>query len=183
MAYDFKDLNQKLEETKEWLKGEFSTIRTGQASVSILDKVQAEAYGVPTPINQLANINIEDPKTLRITPYDLSQVKEIESAITKAELGVSISVDDAGLRISFPEMTTERREEVAKQVDKKLEEARIRMRQARDFYRDEIASDEKNRNISEDEKYRYQEELQKICDAASKEMEEMSAAKKTQILS
>ena len=110
MTYDFSSFKQKTEETKSWLSSEFSTLRTGRATPAILDSVQVESYGAKMPIRQVASITAEDAKTLRVSPWDQSQVKAIEKAITDANLGLSVVVDEKGVRAIFPELTTERRE-------------------------------------------------------------------------
>ena len=109
MAYDFKKLKENIKGVEEWLKKEYSGLRTGIASPSILDGVVVEVYGSRMPINQLANIGIEDARVIRITPWDKSQAKAIEKAITLANLNVSVGIDDKGVRIFFPELTGERR--------------------------------------------------------------------------
>src|SRR5574344_1036506 len=109
MAYDFKKLKENIKSAEEWLRREYSTLRTGVASPAILDDVFVEAYGSRMPLNQVANIGIEDTRVIRITPWDKSQSKAIEKAITVANLGVSVGSDDKGVRIFFPELTTDRR--------------------------------------------------------------------------
>ena len=108
MAYNFSLFDQSVRSTEEWLAHELSSIRTGRATPSILDGVSAEAYGSKMIIKEIASINIEDPKTIRVSPWDASLIKSIENAIRDSGLGLSVSPDDKGLRVIFPELTTER---------------------------------------------------------------------------
>ncbi len=182
MAYNFSPLKQKIVETEEWLKKEFSQIRTGRATPIILDAVSVESYGSYMAINQLASITIEDPKTIRVVPWDTTQVKSIEQAIVKSDLGLSVSVDDKGLRVIFPELTADRRQSLNKVAKQKLEEARISLRKEREETREDIQTKEKASEIAEDEKFRYFDELQKYIDEANKKLDEMAIKKEKEIL-
>jgi ribosome recycling factor len=183
MMYQFNELKQNLNKVKEWFSGELAGIRTGRATVSLLDSVKVEAYGAQSPLNQVAGVAIEDARTIRINPYDVSQVKDIEKAITDADLGVSISTDEKGLRVIFPELTSERRELLVKQVGKKLEEARISVRKEREGVWDDIQEKEKSGDMTEDEKFKSKEEMEKIITDFQKELEELSNTKENEIKS
>ncbi|HMO78783.1 MAG TPA: ribosome recycling factor [Candidatus Paceibacterota bacterium] len=183
MTYDFKQFKNQMSEVENWLKKELATIRTGRASSALLDNVKVNFYGSLTPINQTASIISEDPKTLRIQPYDLSQSKNIEKSITEANLGVSVIVNDAGIRVIFPELTSERREILIKQASKKLEEARISVRKHRDETWNDIQAKEKAKQISEDDKFRAKEDMQKIVDESQKKLEDLVKAKELEIKS
>jgi ribosome recycling factor len=128
MAYTFTELQNKLNEIEAWLKKELSSIRTGRATVTILDTVIVEVYGAKSPLNQNANITIEDPKTIRVAPWDKSLITEIEKGIALADLGVSTAVDDEGMRIIFPDLTTETREKLVKKAKNKIEESKVSIR-------------------------------------------------------
>lgn len=182
MTYDFSQFKSKIEEIKDWLKKELKNIQTGRATPSILDSVKAENYGVLTPINQMASIGVEDPKTLRITPFDPSTLKEIERAITNADLGLTVVVDETGIRVVFPELTTERREELVKLAKQKLESAKITLKQARDEVWSDIQEKEKNGEMTEDEKYAAKEEMEKINKEAAEELEEIFKEKEKDIM-
>src|SRR3989344_7780443 len=108
MAYDLSSLKNKIKETDQWLIGELSGVRTGRATPTLLDAVRPEAYGVRTALRELGSVSVEDARTLRIIPWDKTLTKAIEKGITDADLGVGVSTDDQGLRISFPELTSER---------------------------------------------------------------------------
>ena len=162
MAYDFSNLKLKTEETKSWLEKEFSTIRTGRATPTILDSISVESYGAKTPLKQVASITIEDARTLRVSPWDTSQVQAIEKAIAEANLGLSVVVDDKGLRAIFPELTAERRTTLLKIAKEKTEQAKITLRGERDSVWNEIQEKQKEGTLSEDEKFKLKDDMQKI---------------------
>jgi ribosome recycling factor len=182
MTHDFSALKVKIQETKDWLSNEYLGIRTGRATPTLLDSIRVESYGSKMPINQLASVNIEDARTLRISPWDASQVQAIEQAIAKADLGVSASVDEKGLRVSFPELTAERRGMLQKIVKDKLEHARISMRGARDEAWSDIQKNEKDKEISEDEKFRYKDEMQKLINEGNTALDDIAKRKEEEIL-
>jgi len=179
--YDFKPIKEKTKGIEDWLKKEYMTLRTGIASPSILDTVQLEVYGTRMPINQIANIGVEDARVIRITPYDKSQSKDIEKAITLANLGVSVSVDDKGVRIFFPELTGERRTGLTKTAKAKLEDARINLRGLRDDTLKDIEKKEKEGGMGEDDKFRYKNEVQKIIDECGRNLESLLLKKEKEI--
>lgn len=179
--YDFKALKEKAKGVEEWLKKEYMTLRTGIASPAILDGVQVEAYGSRMHINQVATIGIEDARVIRITPYDKTQSKEIEKAITLANLGVSASVDDKGVKLFFPELTTDRRALLMKTAKGKLEDAKISLRKIRDEISKDIDNKEKESVIGEDDKFRFKKEMQKIIDEANKNLETLFEKKDKEI--
>lgn len=181
MAYDFKPFDKRIAEITEHLQKELATVRTGRASIAILDGVQIESYGAMMPLNQVANISIEDPRVLRIAPWDISQAKEIEKAITDANLGVSTGADDKGVRVFFPEPTGERRVQLAKLAKEKVEEIRTELRQAREEVWSDIQAQEKEGLLSEDEKFRHKDEMQKRVDAANESFEAALERKQKEI--
>ncbi len=182
MASDFKNFKERGEKIAEWLQREFLTIQTGRASSAFLDKVAVESYGTLMPVNQVASINVEDARTLRIMPWDASLLRAIEKAIMSANLGVSVSVDDKGIRIFFPEPTAERRVGLVKLIKEKHEEARVSLRTLREEFRSDIALREKEGTIGEDEKFRQNEELQKLTDEANRKLDEMAEKKEGDIM-
>lgn len=183
MAYNFAKLKEKTKSLQEWLGKEFGGIRTSRANPNILDAVLVEVYGSKMPVKQLASITNEDPRTMRIVPYDLTQAKAIEKAITLANLGLSVGADDKGVRVSFPDLTSERRAGLIKLAKEKLEQAKISLRKHRDEEIDEIQKMEKAKTISEDEKFRLKTELQKIIDGESKILDDNFAKKEKEISS
>ncbi|TSC62466.1 MAG: ribosome recycling factor [Parcubacteria group bacterium Gr01-1014_48] len=183
MAYDFAQFKKSVKGVEEWLQKEFSTIRTSRASPSLLDGVFVDAYGTKMPIMQVASMASEDARTLRVAPWDMTQVKAIEKAITVANLGVSVSVDDHGIRVHFPELTGERRAMLAKLAKERLEQARITLRQERDKVWNDIQDKEHAGSIPEDVKFQAKDALQKIMDETNKRLEEMTEKKEKEILS
>jgi len=183
MQYDFSKLKKQLADTETWLQKELSSIRTNRANPSILDGIHVEAYGSDMAINQVASMTNEDPRTIRITPWDHGLVKAIEKSITIANLGVSVSVDDKGIRVMFPELTSERRKEIVKTAKEKFEIARIQVRKHRDEINANIDTEEKGGGMSEDDKFRFKEEAQKQIDASTKKLEDLMQKKEKEILS
>ncbi|MEK7585427.1 MAG: ribosome recycling factor [Patescibacteria group bacterium] len=182
MAYDFNQLKKQAKEVEEWLRRECQGIRTGRATPYLLDGVMVSAYGSHVPLKQVAAITVEDARSIRLNPWDKSQVKDIESALTAANLGVSVVADESGLRIIFPELTAEVRQKLTKVVKAKLEEARVSLRQARDKVWSEIQVGEREGKISEDAKFRLKDELQKLIDQTNEELDIVAAKKETEIL-
>jgi ribosome recycling factor len=181
MAYDFKKLKENIKGASDWLVKEYSGLRTGIASPTILDAVHVEVYGSRMPINQVANIGIEDARVIRITPWDKSQSKAIEKAITVANLGVSVGIDDKGVRIFFPELTGDRRALLIKTAKEKLESAKVNVRNFRDHTSKEIEELEKKGGMGEDDKFRYKKEMQKIVDDGNAALEAMFIKKEKEI--
>ncbi len=181
MAYDFKPFEKRIGEIIDKLGKELGGVRTGRAAPAILDVVQIESYGTRMPINQVANVSVADARTLYIAPYDQSQIKEIEKAITLANLGLSVGSDEKGVRVSFPELTSDRRVQLVKLAKEKVEEIRASLRQARDEVWSDIQKKEKDGEVSEDEKFRYKDEMQKRVDDTNKKIEEALERKEKEI--
>lgn len=181
MAYNFQPFRSASEAVLTWLQKEFSVLRTGRSTPTILDAVSVNAYGSKMQINQMATITVEDAKTLRITPWDKTVTRDIDSAIRESNLGLSVAVDDQGLRISFPELTADRRAGLIKVSKQKLEEARITLRSEREKVLKDLEKQEKENQISKDEKQRYRDELQKLVDETNKKFDDMAAKKEKEI--
>ena len=164
-----------------WLEREFASIRTGRATPALLDLVHVESYGTKVPLRQIGSVMNEDPKTLRISVWDQSQVKSVEKGIMEADLGVSVVPDAGGVRVIFPELTSERREQLLKIAKAKLEEARVSLRGARDEAVKEIDSLEKSGKISEDERFKAKESLQKQVHALNTALTESYELKEKEI--
>jgi ribosome recycling factor len=178
MAYDFSKFKAKVKETEEWLKKELSNVRTGRASAAILDSIKIESYGSMVPITQVGNIGTDDARSLRIVPWDMSQVKEIEKAITVANLGVGIVTDDKGIRVIFPELTGERRIQITKIAKDKVEEARKTLR----MHRDDVMKDMQARELPKDDMFRAKNDAQKLVDEGNKALDALLAKKEQEIL-
>lgn len=181
--YNFNQYKKRIEEIQEWLSTELANIHTGRATPAVLDRLSVEAYGARVSVKEVAGINIEDARTLRITPWDASQIKAIEKAIISSDLGLSVSVDDKGLRASFPQLSAERRETLAKVVKSRLEDARVTLRKEREEAWQDIQKQEKDKKISEDDKFRLKDEMQKITDEANKNLEDVADKKEKEVLS
>lgn len=181
MAYNFSKLQQKIKETQDWLTREFAGIRTGRASTAFLDGVKVESYGTEMPVNSLANISTEDAKTIRISPWDSSQTQAIERAITASNLGVSVAVDDKGVRVIFPELTGERRQQLVKVAKEKLEDARVAIRRERSEVSDDLNEKKKNGEMGEDEMMRNKAEMEKHVQEGSRKLEELFNKKEQEI--
>ncbi|MFH1402571.1 MAG: ribosome-recycling factor [Patescibacteria group bacterium] len=182
MNYDFIKLKEEIKNIEVWLAKEFSNLRTSVTSITILDGVKAENYGNLTPLNQMANIITEDAKTMRVSPWDSSQIKEVEKAIIKADLGASLRTDEKGVRLFFPELTGERREELVKTAKNKIEQAKISLRAERDKVWSDIQVKEKSGEVSQDEKFTLKDKMQKIVDDAGKKFVEMFEKKEKEII-
>lgn len=182
MQYNFTNLKANFKKVDEFLAKEYSQLSTGRASPMVLDGVSIESYGSHQPIKNIASISIEDPKTLRIAPWDKNQIKAIEKAILVADLGLSVATDDAGIRVIFPQLTTETRQKLVKILKEKLEESRITVRRERGDVWDEIQKLEKEGTMTEDERDRAKEELQKVVDEANKNLELTFERKEKEVL-
>ncbi|MEK9181445.1 MAG: ribosome recycling factor [Patescibacteria group bacterium] len=171
MQYNFSNFKIELKKVEEFLGKEYSQLNIGRASPMVLDGVSVESYGQRVPLKNVASVSIEDPKTLRIAPWDKSQIKEIEKAINAANLGLSVATDDLGIRVIFPQLTTETRVTLVKVLKEKLEESRITVRRERENVWKDVEAKEKEGKLTEDEKFRAKEELQKIIDAVNNNLE------------
>ncbi|OGG60644.1 ribosome recycling factor [Candidatus Kaiserbacteria bacterium RIFCSPHIGHO2_01_FULL_56_24] len=183
MSFDFKALDTKLAGAKEWLGREYQGLRTGRTTPAILDSVSVQAYGSMMPLKQVATIGVEDARTLRVQAFDPGIIKDIERAISQADLGLGIGADAAGVRVSFPELTSERREQLVKLAKAKLEDARTTVRLGRDECWKDIQEQEKLGGMSEDDKFRLKEEMQKKVDDANAELEKLFDKKETEMSS
>jgi ribosome recycling factor len=181
MTYDFKPFEKRIAEITDRLGKELSGVRTGRATPAILDGIQIESYGTRMPLNQVANISVEDARTLRVAPWDATVSKEIEKAITVANLGLSIGVDEKGVRVFFPELTSERRTSLLKIAKEKVEDFRTALRAARDDVWSDIQKLEREGAMPEDDKFRSKDDMQKRVDAANKAFDDMLERKEKEI--
>lgn len=181
MAYNFAPFKDKTKQVGAWLSKEISSIRTGRATPAILDSIYIESYGANVPIKEAASITTEGARSLRITPWDATLSKHIEKAIADSRLGLSVALDEKGVRVTFPELTSERRQSLLKILGQKLEEARVSLRKERDRVWDDIQKKEEEGGMGEDEKFRLKAEMQKITDEAGKELDKISEKKVKEI--
>ncbi len=182
MPYNFSSFDKNSLSVEDHMKQEFSSIRTGRATPVILDAVSIDAYGSRMSLREVASITVEDPKTIRVVPWDGTLVKSIEKGVIDSNLGLSVAVDDRGLRIIFPELTSERRVSLVKLLKQKHEDARISLRQERERVKNDIEAQEKNGGMGEDDKFRYLEELQKKVDLVNARLDELALKKEKEIL-
>lgn len=183
MAYDFKPFEKRIKEIEERAGRELSGIRTGRAAPAVLDGITVESYGTRVPIVQVATVTVEDARSLRIVPWDQSVAKDIEKAITVANLGLSVGADEKGVRVFFPELTSDRRTTLLKLAKEKVEECRAALRAARDEVWSDIQKQEKEGLMPEDDKFRNKDEMQKRVDAANAAFEAALERKEKEIAS
>jgi ribosome recycling factor len=181
MAYLFTLFDTRTQGVVDWLAKEFTGIRTGRASPTLLDSIQVESYGARVPVAQITSVMVEDARSLRLSPWDSTTIKAIEKAIIDADFGVSVTSDDRGVRVTFPELTSDRRVQLLKLAKARLEDARVSLRQARDEAVKEIDQREKNGEVTKDEKFRAKEELQKRVDVVNERLNNTFAKKETEI--
>jgi ribosome recycling factor len=176
------DAEDRMRKGVDVLKKEFTTIRAGRANPNMLDKITVEYYGAPTPVNQLANISVPEPRMLVIQPWDKSSLPMIEKAIMKSDLGLNPSSDGSVIRLIIPQLTSERRTEIVKTVKKKAEEARVAIRNIRRDANDHLKKLEKDHTASEDEIKRAQDDCQKVTDKFIKEIDRILEAKEKELM-
>ncbi len=180
--YNFANFKNEAKKAEEWLAKEYSTIHSGRATPHVLDGVLVESYGSKTPVSHVASISMEDPKSLMVSPWDKNLMKEIERSIQAANLGLSVSAQTNGVRVSFPELTVERKKTLIKVVKDKLEDARVSVRGEREKVWNDIQAKEREGQISEDDKFNLKDELQKITDETNKNLEETAGRKEKEIM-
>ena len=173
---------EKMEKTVAQLQKEFGTIRSGRANPGILDRVMVEYYGAPTPLRQMSQVSVQDGTTLVITPYDKTVMKEIEKAIIKAEIGITPNSDGVCIRLPFPPLTEDRRREIAKDVKKLGEDAKVAIRNIRRDMTDGLKKVEKGENLPEDMVKDNQDKIQKLTDKYTANIDSAVAVKEKEVL-
>ena len=180
---DYKDFESKMKKTCEALTAQLATLRAGRANASVLDQIQVEYYGSPTPIQQVASISTPDPRTLLIQPWDGSVLKGIEKAILASDLGINPQNDGRVIRLVFPQLTEERRKDLTKQVKKYAEDAKVAMRNIRRDGMDYVKKLKKNSEITEDDQKKAEKDLQDLLDKSIKKVDAALAAKEKELMS
>ena len=183
MKYDIKPTEEKMKKAIAALEENLSSIRVGRANANVLSKVTVDYYGAPTPINQLAEVKVTDPKTLMIQPWDASTLKNIEKAILASDVGITPQNDGKVLRLIFPQLTEERRKEVQKQVAKMAEEAKVAVRNIRRDANDKCKDMKKNGEMNEDEQKQSEKSIQDLTDKYVKAIEAVNDAKNKEVMS
>lgn len=182
MAVDFKDYSRKMDRTLEVLSEDFGAIRAGRANARVLDRISVEYYGADTPIGQIGTISSPDARTLVIQPWDGSLLKKIEKAIQSSDLGINPQNDGRVIRLVFPQLTEERRRELAKQVKKYGEEAKVAMRNVRRDAMDYIKNLKKKSEITEDDQKKAEKDLQELTDKYIKKVDDACAVKEKELM-
>ena len=180
---DYKAFESKMKKTCESLSASLATIRAGRANSAVLDQIQVEYYGSPTPIQQLASVSSPDPRTLMITPWDKTVLKPIEKAILSSELGINPQNDGKVIRLVFPQLTEERRKDLTKQVKKYAEEAKVAMRNIRRDGMEYVKKLKKNSEITEDDQKKAEKDLQDMLDQYIKKVDAALATKEKELMS
>ena len=174
--------DEKMQKTMNNLSEEFGSIRAGRANPHVLDKLRVDYYGTPTPIQQVANVNVPEPRMIQIQPWEASMVKEIEKVIMTSDLGINPTNDGKTIRLLFPELTEERRKELVKDVKKKGEASKVAVRNIRRDANDAIKKEQKANEISEDEEKTLQDDIQKMTDTYIKKVDGMVEDKSKEIM-
>ncbi len=176
-----RKLNDKMERALEALKKELAAVRTGRASLSVFDGISVDYYGTPTPINQVATMAIPESRLITIQPWEPKLISEIEKAIQKSDLGLNPTNDGKIIRIAIPPLTEERRKQIIKQVHKRVEDAKVSIRNIRREGNDQIKRLEKEKHISEDDTRRSIDEIQKLTDSYIKRSDEIMSHKEAEL--
>lgn len=177
-----QDTQNRMDKSIDALKHELSRVRTGRASLSLLDGIRVDYYGTPTPLNQMASLSIPESRLILIQPWDTSVIKEIEKALLKSDLGLTPSSDGKVVRIAIPPLTEERRKQLVKVVYKIGEEHKVAVRNIRREANEMLKTFKKDSEISEDDAFKAQEETQKITDAFIRQIDDTVKAKEKEIL-
>ncbi len=177
-----KGTGDKMQASIEALKHEFSTIRTGMASLSLLDDIRVDYYGTPSPINQVATLSLPDGRTIAIAPWESKMIGPIEKAIQKSDLGINPVNDGKMIRLNIPPLTEERRKELVKKAKKMSEEAKVGIRNIRRESNDRLRKSQKDKEITEDELKKGEQEIQKLTDDFVKKVDDVLAHKEKEIM-
>ncbi len=178
---DYIEFESKMKKTAEVLKTQLASVRAGRANAAVLDQITVDYYGVPTPIQQVASVSVPDPRSLLIQPWDASVLKGIEKAILASELGINPQNDGRAIRLVFPQLTEERRKELAKQVKKYGEEAKVAVRNIRRDAIDKFKKQQKASEITEDDYKTVEKDIQKLTDDYIKEVEGIAEKKEKEL--
>ena len=174
---------EKMNKTINALDKEYAAVRAGRANPAVLNKITVDYYGTPTPVEQMAAISVPEPRTLLITPWDATSLKEIEKAIQTSDIGINPSNDGKSVRLNFPPLTEERRKDLCKDIKKYAEEAKVSIRSSRRDALEKIKSQKKNSEITEDDVKKLEKKIQDLTDKYCKEADSLSANKEKEIMS
>ena len=177
----YPEIESRMKKTPEVLKTQLASVRAGRANAAVLDQITVDYYGVPTPIQQVASISVPDPRSLMIQPWDASVLKGIEKAILASDLGINPQNDGRAIRLVFPQLTEERRKELAKQVKKYGEESKVAVRNIRRDAIDKFKKQQKASEITEDDYKTIEKDIQKLTDDYIKEVDNIADAKEKEL--
>ena len=180
---EYKVYESKMNKSIDSISADFAAVRAGRANAAVLDRIMVDYYGTPTPIQQIASISSPDPRSLVIQPWDASAVKLIEKAIQNSDLGINPQNDGRSIRLSFPQLTEERRKELVKQIHKYAENGKVAVRNIRRDAMDNFKKQEKKSEITEDELKQAEKDLQKLTDDSCKKIDELLAKKEKELMS
>lgn len=172
---------ENMKKTEAVLEHDLGTIRAGRANAGLLSNIMVDYYGAPTPLNQMSAITIPEPRVLLVTPYDKSSLKEIENALLVSDLGINPANDGSAIRLVIPQLTTDRRKELAKEVGKYAESAKVAVRNVRREAMDDLKRQQKNGDITEDDLHRMEKDVQKVTDNATADIDKIAAKKEKEI--
>ena len=177
-----KNTEEKMTKSIDALDREYKSVRAGRANAAVLDRVNVDYYGVPTPVQQMAAISVPEPRTLLITPWDKSTLKDIEKAILTSEIGINPQNDGICIRLNFPPLTEERRKDIVKDIRKKGEDAKVAIRNQRRDAIDKLKALKKNNAITEDDEANGEKKIQNLTDKFCKEVDELANLKEKEIM-
>lgn len=178
----FASHEDRMKKTMESLKREYAALRAGRATPALLDKVMIDYYGAPTPLTQVANISVPEPRMILIQPWEKTLLHDIEKSIMKSDLGLNPNSDGTAIRLSIPQLTQDRRAELVKSVNKKAEEAKIAVRNIRRDANDAVKKLEKSKEVTEDDAKKAQDDMQKLVDKYVKDIDSIKAVKEKEIM-
>ncbi len=177
-----KITEEKMNKSIDALEREYKSIRAGRANAAVLDRVNVDYYGVPTPVQQMAAVSVPEPRTLLITPWDKTTLKDIEKAILTSEIGINPQNDGTCIRLNFPPLTEERRKDIVKDIRKKGEDSKVAVRNQRRDALDKLKALKKNNAITEDDESNGEKKIQNLTDKFCKEIDELATIKEKEIM-
>ena len=177
-----KNTEERMSKSVDALDREYKSIRAGRANAAVLDRVNVDYYGVPTPVQQMAAVSVPEPRTLLITPWDKSTLKDIEKAILTSEIGINPQNDGICIRLNFPPLTEERRKDIVKDIRKKGEDAKVAVRNQRRDALDKLKALKKNNAITEDDEANGEKKIQNLTDKFCKEIDELANIKEKELM-
>ncbi len=181
MSSDYKAYTEKMDKTIDALMSQYASVRAGRANAGVIDHIRVDYYGVPTPISQIGSVSTPDPRTLVIQPWDKSVLKDVEKAIQTSDIGINPQNDGSVIRLAFPQLTEERRRELAKQVRKYSEDGKVAIRNIRRDAMEDFKKMKKNSEITEDDQKNMEKDIQKIVDDYIKKIEDITVKKEKEL--